>query len=353
MIQRRLGLPVADWPHLDRIALDAAFAKESRFSRGPAAHWAPGTRHAVTTAVGRWLGFLTLFEPSTLAGPPLDRVTEDRLTHYVAHLSETVGSVGRHLYLRNLQKAFRVMFQGAVPDVLLSLVAQLNRECRPRPKAWVTTQQLVALGKEMMQRSIGNDSEFGKVLYRDGLMIMLWALRPERRRGFAQIRIGHQLCQVGEEWRLIFAAEERKSRRPSQMTVPQTVVPFLERYLEDVRPQFPDASNHDALWLSMKGRPLSPALDFEADRETHRGSFWTSHSAAPLSPLRRIDGRGFRAWTKSSSRRAFSTMPHSRRHMTITFWRARSKRADIMRRLSPTSHRGDLADNQSSFSIPE
>jgi integrase len=150
------------------------------------------------------------------------------------------------------------MFEGKVPDILLSLEAQLRRECRPRPKAWVTTQQLVALGKEMMQGSIGNDSEFGKVLYRDGLMIMFWALRPERRRGFAQIRIGQQLRQVGEEWRLILAAEERKSRRPSQMTVPRTVVPFLERYLQDVRPQFPRADNHDAVWLSLKGGPLSP-----------------------------------------------------------------------------------------------
>src|SRR5262245_41870068 len=152
-----------------------------------------------------------VFEPATLAEPPLDRLTEDRLTHYVAHLSETVGSVGRHLYLRNLQRAFRVMFQGAVPDILLSQVAQLKREYRPNPKAWVTTQQLVALGNEMMQGSVGNDSEFEKVSYRDGLMIMLWALRPERRRGFAQTRIGQHLRRVGEEWRLIFAAEERKS----------------------------------------------------------------------------------------------------------------------------------------------
>ena len=80
-----------------------------------------------------------------------------------------------------------------------------------------------------------------KILYRDGLVIMLWALRPERRRGFVQIRIGQQLCRVGEEWRLIFAAEERKSRRPSQMSVPKTVVPFLEHYLKEVRPQFPNA----------------------------------------------------------------------------------------------------------------
>jgi integrase/recombinase XerD len=256
-MMQRLSLLVTDWPAPDRIALGAAFARESRFSRGPAADWAPATRHGVTKAVGRWLGYLHRFEPAALAEPPLDRVTEDRLTNYVDHLAETVESVGRHLYLSKLQKAFRVMFQGEVPDILISFVAQLNRECRPRPKAWVTTPRLIALGHEMMQRSLGNDGAVDKILFRDGLMIMLWASRPERRRGFVQIRIGQQLCRVGEEWRLIFAAEERKSRRPSQMSVPKTVVPFLERYLRDVRPQFPDAYKYDALWLGMKGRPLA------------------------------------------------------------------------------------------------
>ena len=252
---------VTDWPEADKIAWDAAFARKSRFSRGPAADWAPTTRRAITAAVGRWLGFLHRFEPSALAEPPLERVTEDRLTNYVAHLAETVELVGRHLYLSRLRKAFRVMLQGTVPAILMSFVAQLKCECRPRSKAWVTTPRLTALGAELMQRSIsdgGGDGGVDKILYRDGLIIMLWALRPERRRGFVQIRIGHQLCRVGEEWRLIFAAEQRKSRRPSQMSVPKNVVPFLEHYLNEVRPQFPDAHQHDALWLSRTGRPLSP-----------------------------------------------------------------------------------------------
>jgi hypothetical protein len=124
-----------------------------------------------------------------------------------------------------------VTFQGEVPDILISLVAQLKRECRPRPKAWVTTPRLIALGHEMIQRSLGNDGAIDKILHRDGLMLMLWASRPERRRGFVQIRIGQQLCQVGEEWRLIFAAEERKSGRPSQMSVPKTVVGSVRNFV--------------------------------------------------------------------------------------------------------------------------
>jgi integrase len=257
MMQRRLGLPVSDWPEPDRIALSAAFASESRFCRGPAAHWAAATRHGITNAVGRWLGFLSGFEPQSLAELPLDRLTEDRLTRYVTHLSETVGSVGRHIYLSRLQKAFRVMFSGKTPSSLLSLVSQLQRECRPRPKAWVATPRLTALGNDMIQRSVGDDGAIDKILFRDGLMIMLWALRPERRRAFTQIRIGQQLRRVGKEWRLIFAAEERKTHRPFLVTVPELVGPFLEYYLEKVRPQFLGASKHDALWVSMKGGPLT------------------------------------------------------------------------------------------------
>src|SRR5260221_3206924 len=50
-----------------------------------------------------------------------------------------------------------------------------------------------------------------------------------------------------------------KSGRPFQMTVPREVVPLLERFLHEVRPTFPGAGDHDALWISRNGGPL--ALD--------------------------------------------------------------------------------------------
>jgi integrase/recombinase XerD len=90
-------------------------------------------------------------------------------------------------------------------------------------------------------------------------MLMLWALRPVRRRAFAQIRIGEQLRPVGEEWRLMFDGSETKSGRPFEMTVPREVVPYLERFLREVRPVFRGADRSDALWMGRNGRPL--ALD--------------------------------------------------------------------------------------------
>jgi integrase len=190
-----------------------------------------------------------------LAEHPLERLTEDRLTRYVDHLAQTVGSVGRYVYLEQLQRALRVMFPGRAPEVLKHVAAQLRRECRPQPKRWVMTPRLTALGKKLIEEAV-KDGEPRKILYRDGLILMLWPLRPVRRRAFAQIRIGKELRQVGEEWRLIFDESEMKSGRPFEIAIPRDVVPILERFLREVRPMFLGAEDHDALWVSSKGCPL-------------------------------------------------------------------------------------------------
>ncbi|MEX2297008.1 MAG: hypothetical protein WD715_06330, partial [Dongiaceae bacterium] len=42
--------------------------------------------------------------------------------------------------------------------------------------------------------------------------------------------------------------------------------PALERYLADIRPLFPGASNHAGLWPSVKGRPMGEEAIYEAVR---------------------------------------------------------------------------------------
>jgi integrase/recombinase XerD len=88
-------------------------------------------------------------------------------------------------------------------------------------------------------------------------MIGLLALRPVRRRTFSLIRAGTHLCQLGDEWRMIFEGSETKSGRPFEASAPEWIVPFLERYLREIRPMFLGANHHDGLWASTKGRPLT------------------------------------------------------------------------------------------------
>jgi integrase/recombinase XerD len=257
----RRGLALHDWPEPDRIAWAEAIADGDIFDgRGPAAQWAKTTQDAAIAAYGRWLGFIATSEPLALAAHPVDRLTVERLAHYLDHLAETAGTVGRHMFLAKLRDAMRVMFPAKMPPHLPRLVAGLERECQPRSLAArvVTTPRLTALSKKLMKKAVGTDGNITDVVtFRDGLMIGLLALRPVRRRTFSLIRAGTHLCQVGNEWRMIFEGSETKSGRPFEASVPEWIVPFLERYLREIRPMFPGANHHDGLWAGTKGRPLT------------------------------------------------------------------------------------------------
>ena len=252
------GLKFGDWPEPDRIAWTAAVAKGDRFRRGPAGHWSPATRCDVEKALCRWLGYLAAFESAALTEHPLARLTGDRLVGYVGHLAETVQSVGRCTYLAHLLMAFRVMFPGEPLQILKSVAAQLKTQSQARPKRWVVTPQLTALGKKLIEEAGHKRKTRWNVGYRNGLMLMLWPSRPLRLRAFAQIQIGKHLRKIGEEWRLIFEGPEMKSGRPYQVTLPRQVIPFLEQYLAEVRPTFPGVKQHNALWVRALGGPLAP-----------------------------------------------------------------------------------------------
>jgi integrase/recombinase XerD len=258
----RRSLPFDAWPEVDRTAWTEAIAQGDLFDgRGPAAHWAATTRYNVMAAYGRYLAFLAASEPAALAEGPAKRLTEDRLARYLTHLSETAGTMGRHMFLAKLRDAVRVMFPGNVPQHLSRLVARIESECLPRSKAAriVASTRLAALGTKLMEKTIGAQGVIaGAVAYRDGLMIALLAVRPLRLRTFSLIRVGTHLRQVGEEWRMVFAGPESKSGRPFETAVPQNLVPNLKHYLQEVRPKFTGADRHDRLWASTKGRPLTP-----------------------------------------------------------------------------------------------
>jgi integrase len=57
---------------------------------------------------------------------------------------------------------------------------------------------------------------------------------------------------------LSFAAPEVKNRLPLTFTLPKNLVPWLERYLAEVRPLFPGATSTKRLWLNQYGPVSSP-----------------------------------------------------------------------------------------------
>jgi integrase len=145
------------------------------------------------------------------------------------------------------------MFPDEPLQILKSVAAQLKSQSQVRPKPWVLTPRLIALGKKLIEEPDDNARTLWNVRYREGLMLMLWPSRPVRLRAFAQMQIGKHLRKIGEEWRLTFEGAEMKSGRPYQVTLPLQVIPFLRQYLAEVRPTFPGAKHHNALWVGARG----------------------------------------------------------------------------------------------------
>jgi integrase len=101
------------------------------------------------------------------------------------------------------------------------------------------------------------------IQFRDGLIIALLAARPIRRSNLAGIRVGRNLIKVGETWLLQFCEAETKNRQPLEFPVPDRLVPYLERYLSDIRPSFSCTEEHDGLWASAMGRPMTGCAIYE------------------------------------------------------------------------------------------
>ena len=94
-----------------------------------------------------------------------------------------------------------------------------------------------------------------RVAFRDALMLAMLAARPLRLRNFAQLGIGRHLRREGSCWLIVLAGEEVKNRYPLEHAVPDSLVPFLERYLERVRPTF--GGHGPEVWLGFEGQPLT------------------------------------------------------------------------------------------------
>ena len=124
---------------------------------------------------------------------------------------------------------------------------------------------LVELGQTLMHgvpldtidRLTGKPLIRARCQYRDGLLIALLAMRPLRKGTLAQIRVGRELQQAGDQWHLVFESDQTKTAQPLEYLLPQHLYLALETYLTQVRPLFPRAECHDALWASNEGCPMT------------------------------------------------------------------------------------------------
>ncbi len=98
----------------------------------------------------------------------------------------------------------------------------------------------------------------GRVKFRTALMIAFLAARPVRLQNLVSMRLGIHLCKDPGGWSLYFPGQEVKNGQVLAFDLPPTLVPYLEHYLDVVRPQLLRETGHDHVWIGWTGAPLSP-----------------------------------------------------------------------------------------------
>ena len=85
----RLHLPYTQWPAADRLLWEGAMDSDDPFGEALGARLAKASQHNYLFVWRRFLGFLTIDEPTALAIAPSERLTIERVRSFISHLAET------------------------------------------------------------------------------------------------------------------------------------------------------------------------------------------------------------------------------------------------------------------------
>jgi site-specific recombinase XerD len=165
--------------------------------------------------------------------------------------------------VRNLRQAVLAMDEKADLRLISTLCSKVKGHAEPvRQKELriVPTDELVDLALQEYDTLVSSSERLaGRACdrLRDALMMALLALRPLRLATFAGLTLGQHLIREGDGYRLRLESEEPKEKVAFESFLPEMLVPYLEHYCTEVRPQLLHGQTSDRLWVSMRGTGMS------------------------------------------------------------------------------------------------
>jgi integrase/recombinase XerD len=257
-------LPVNDWPEADRAAFRAAYEPGDLFdgTAGSGAHLAAGTRRMTKFSYRRWLGFLKAHYPDDLSMPPAKRITRDRVRAFIDHLSAQIGPSSVAMAGNRLYAAARLIAPTTDWAWLKSIKARLASRALPQDRFdhLVPPWQTLDFGIELMDAALTLPIEGHKrreIQYRDGLLFALLSFWPVRRRSIAALTVSRHLEFDNAGVNILLHPADTKSRRAESFRVSEQLLPYLTRYLKEIRPILLGHIEHDGFWASYHGRLLA------------------------------------------------------------------------------------------------
>jgi site-specific recombinase XerC len=256
-------LPQDQWPTADRAEWQTLFRKGDIFDgMGTATSWRDQTRNTNARHYGHWLGWLSITGRLDSSVQPWDRVEEDIVRQYIKMEMGRVASVTVYGRLRGLTSVMLKMRPGINWQRLQHLTNRIKSWSKPSRDLSARTLPADQIYSGVLAHLFYlSESGLGtprlRIAYRDTLMMGVATACPVRLKNFAQIRLGHELMLKKDCWHLTFEDTSTKTGTTLKFQAPPKLAPYINRYVECIRPEFPGAAKHSGIWAGSKGAPLS------------------------------------------------------------------------------------------------
>jgi len=261
----RIGLVLAQsaWPAIDQQLWETGTVPVTGLRRQRHADTLkPRSIYAAREGYGRFLAILAergLLDP---AAGPLERVTFESVAEFFDALQDA-GNADNTIKARlfHLRMALRIMIPKAEFDWITrpdgysldSFLQQEPADDVPLPPA----STLFKWGLELMGAEPMREEQCQKLKscreYRDGLIIALLASRAPRVGSLAQMLIGQNLYMLNGEYWAHLQSMIVKNKRTLEYSFPAELIPYIDRYLAEIRPILLDPKRTNALWGNGNG----------------------------------------------------------------------------------------------------
>lgn len=254
-----------DWPALHQQLWQAGTDPRALDADGDPPHGSTLSEATRLNAMKGWCRFLATLPPGEArTGPPAAQVNPASIRAFLAAL-EAAGNARTTIAARlwEVRTALTIMcpgenFRWVTSPGGASVRSHLQDPSPRRPAKVNNSLHLYDLGLSLMDRADGEDNPRRRaVVFRNGLLVALFACRAPRLRTMAACRIGVHLVPGQAGYRLEFGKADLKRRRFLEYDLPAGLTVRIRRYVEVERPVLLHGQRHDWLWVGRDGRRLN------------------------------------------------------------------------------------------------
>lgn len=252
----------AGWPAIDRQFWERALVPGDLLDEpNYASTIRPATLKSIVVGYRRWLVFLAETDRLDPTSTPADRVTPANLGAYFQHLRQNQSNASVIQRMSEVRQAMRIMhpevdFRWITSPRGRSLASLLPVVLRPIRN--IDSKVLYDWGLSMMRDAIQEaDPEHGRLRYRNGLLVAIFAARAPRVKSMASLRLGTTVLRHGTGYRLVFGHEDVKTGRHIEYDTPAGLHASIDRYVNVVRAELVTGADHGWFWVNQYGDPMS------------------------------------------------------------------------------------------------